>query len=201
MNGEARARLVESICETYTLEQLDRRVKGALEKHREYFAIGRDLPSIVDKLIEELERTPDKLFTFLLNIREGSSTGLRSAINTYLGITENPPKVDETPRRKESQYETRVLSQQESRELVTRLKACSTMKTQRLREQVVAQLPLEISGLIQVSNATLPDVTSIVSTCNEYVGGIAKLVEALRFFENSSNGMRAVDEFLETLWV
>jgi formylglycine-generating enzyme required for sulfatase activity len=95
MNGQSRARLVQSICDSYTLDQLDRCVKTALNRPREHFAIAPDLPTIVDKLIEELERTPDKLFTFLLNIREKSTAGLRSAVDAYLGIVSDTSGVVE----------------------------------------------------------------------------------------------------------
>jgi hypothetical protein len=86
MNPEVRAKLVKVIASMYTLAQLNTFVRKALDQGLEYYAVAPDLLTTVDKLIEELERTPDDLETFLAKLRVWEMRpALRAAIDAYYG--------------------------------------------------------------------------------------------------------------------
>jgi hypothetical protein len=86
MNPEVRDKLVKVIASMYTLAQLNTFVRKALDRGLEYYAVAPDLLTTVDRLIEELERTPDDLETLLVKLRVWEMRpALRAAIDAYYG--------------------------------------------------------------------------------------------------------------------
>lgn len=87
MNLEERPRLLQTICDSLDKAQLNRLVRDSLHHTLEYYATMPDLPSTVDKLLEELERRGE-LVTFLLHVRDksASTSALHSAISAYFGL-------------------------------------------------------------------------------------------------------------------
>jgi hypothetical protein len=87
MADEARAKLLKSLSRTYGRAQLDSIVRATLGNSLEFYAIGSDLPSIIDKLLSDLEKRLPELWRFLLTVRENTRRpDLRSAIDGYLEI-------------------------------------------------------------------------------------------------------------------
>jgi hypothetical protein len=88
MGDEGRAKFLKALCRAYERAQLDSVVRASLGHSLEYYAIGSDLPTIVDKLLDDLEKRPQELFPFLFRIRQTTRRPeLRSAIDGYLQIS------------------------------------------------------------------------------------------------------------------
>jgi hypothetical protein len=89
MNEERRAQLVDAITAAFSAAQLDSLVRRTLQTPLEHYAIAQDLPTLVDKLIAELERQERDIMRFLLPIRESTNRPqLKAAINSYFGLTD-----------------------------------------------------------------------------------------------------------------
>ena len=87
MSPQARAQLVQALCRVYSREQLDKAVRQILGAPLEQYAMGPNLPTIVDNLLTELERQTDQLISFLMNLHARTNRiDLKAAINLYFGI-------------------------------------------------------------------------------------------------------------------
>ncbi len=80
--------------------------------------------------------------------------------------------------------------------LVKVLLHCNTMANRQSRDTVVEDLPEAVSQSIRRSDQARTDVSAIVTAALHYPDGLASLIELVRFFEEDSFGMRAVDEVL-----
>lgn len=70
--------------------------------------------------------------------------------------------------------------------LVEVLLECDCMKTPQSRDQVVADLPLEISGKVNRNPNNKLDVTGIVQACLQFKGGMECLFTTVEFYEGKN---------------
>lgn len=82
--------------------------------------------------------------------------------------------------------------------LVKALLGCEMMADRQTRATIVAALPPSIRFHIHHSELDLVDVSNIVTAAVNYPDGLDRLLEIVRFFEQNSLGMRAVDQLLAT---
>lgn len=87
MNPQARKALVDALCHAYTQEQLNQVVREFLQHDLEYYAVAGSYAAIVDKLLDELDRSTSDLLKLLIGIMlRTTRPELKSAIEAYLGI-------------------------------------------------------------------------------------------------------------------
>ncbi len=89
-----------------------------------------------------------------------------------------------------------TLSTGQKMALVKALLRCEAMANRQLRDTVVTDLPAPVKQSIRRSDQDRADVNAIVTASLNYPDGLAGLIEVVRFFEEDSFGMRAVDEML-----
>jgi formylglycine-generating enzyme required for sulfatase activity len=89
-----------------------------------------------------------------------------------------------------------ILTTKQKMALITALLQCEALANRQLREAVVDDLPGAVKQSIRRSDQDRADVNAIVSASLNYPDGLASLIEVVRFFEEDSFGMRAVDEVL-----
>jgi hypothetical protein len=70
------------------------------------------------------------------------------------------------------------------------------MKNNQLRQTVIEQLPPEIADNIPHLSHSKPHLVKIVDTCLNFSGGLTKLIEAIRFFDEGTEQMQALDKFI-----
>ena len=90
MNEQLRGNLIQRIADNIHYDQLDGLVRNSFLHHSlEYYAISRDLPTIVDTLLNALEMTGE-LVPFLVYLRDKCSSNLaiHSTISAYLGLAD-----------------------------------------------------------------------------------------------------------------
>lgn len=89
-----------------------------------------------------------------------------------------------------------VLNVTQTLALVKALLDCAAMADRQSRATIVANLPPGIRFNIQRSDRDREDVSRIVTAALGYPDGLDRLLEIVRFFEEDSFGMRAVDQVL-----
>ncbi len=89
-----------------------------------------------------------------------------------------------------------LLTTRQKMALITALLQCNAMANRQLREAVVDDLPHAVKQSIRRSDQDRADVNAIVTASLNYPDGLVSLIEVVRFFEEDSFGMRAVDEVL-----
>ena len=89
-----------------------------------------------------------------------------------------------------------ILTTRQKMALITALLKCNAMAKRQLRDAIVVDLPALVRQSIQRSDQDRTDVNAIVAASLNYPDGLAGLIEVVRFFEEDSFGMRAVDEVL-----
>src|SRR5262245_29203877 len=88
MNTLARGPMVLALCREYTRKQLNQIVRDFLRVDIEYYAIADSYTVLVDKLLDELDRSHTELLRLLLNILARTTRpDVKSAISDYLGIS------------------------------------------------------------------------------------------------------------------
>jgi hypothetical protein len=80
----------------------------------------------------------------------------------------------------------------QTRLLIEALLACPTLQTREGRDDVIAQLPAEIRNGIPRRDNLRADVIKLLEHCQNYTGGLQSLLDALDFYEGSSNPFMAV---------
>ncbi|MCP4695400.1 MAG: formylglycine-generating enzyme family protein [Gammaproteobacteria bacterium] len=83
------------------------------------------------------------------------------------------------------------------RQLTELLLACPSIQNEGSRQALLRQLPAHIADAIENHGVAKTHVLNIVDTCANYSGGIAALLEALRFFDNKTHQYGEVIAFLE----
>jgi len=100
-SDEKRARLVDQIAAIYDYEQLRSAVSSLIGKKLDHYVIasGLKMTIVVDKLIDELQRTDTETwYRFALRLRESTNRPeLRNAIDVYLGIVESHGNIYHAP--------------------------------------------------------------------------------------------------------
>jgi hypothetical protein len=89
------------------------------------------------------------------------------------------------------------LSLEQTRYLVELLFDIPSMKHREGRDDVLKQLPDRITNAISRRNDVRADVMNIVLTTLNYEDGLEHLVEAVRFFDEGTWQMQALDDFLK----
>jgi hypothetical protein len=89
-----------------------------------------------------------------------------------------------------------ALDIQQKRRLIDGLLACDSVRDRDTRNTIVDGLPEQIRSTIKRHSADLVDVANIVDRCLAFSGGLAALVEHVRFYERDSQPMRQVDDLL-----
>ena len=87
-------------------------------------------------------------------------------------------------------------SAQQTMHLTTLLLQCPSMRNRQTRDTIVEALPDNIKNGIQRSADNRVDVVNIISRSLNYADGLNSLIEALRFFEEDSIPMAAIDQFV-----
>jgi len=72
-------------------------------------------------------------------------------------------------------------------------------QTPAARDAILLLLPHEMTSAIPRMLTARMDVMSIVNTCARYPGGLAALVEAVRFFATGSSAMARLDAVVARL--
>jgi hypothetical protein len=93
-------------------------------------------------------------------------------------------------------YKNFQLDSQHKAKLVTALLECSAMRDRDTRNAIVDELPSEIRNTIQRHSADRVHVNNIVSRCQDFKGGISKLMIALENFEGPSLALENLKAFL-----
>jgi hypothetical protein len=75
----------------------------------------------------------------------------------------------------------------------------SAMRSRTTRETILQQLPTSIQNAILRSDNPKADVLNIVRVASSYAGGLEELLAAVRFFEEDSREMLAVERFVAEL--
>jgi Effector-associated domain 2 len=83
------------------------------------------------------------------------------------------------------------------RQLVEALLACNCMQTPQSRDQIIGDLSPEIGHRIKRFPGSKQDVTSIVSACADFTGGIEALAEIVKDQEGPTNAWRQVQTILQ----
>lgn len=91
------------------------------------------------------------------------------------------------------------LTTPQRRQLEEALRACSVMQDADKRDLIVSDLREEIRSRIERHGKEIADVSSIVRTCLSFQGGLAELIEAVRYYEGPTDAMKGVDQFMATL--
>lgn len=86
---------------------------------------------------------------------------------------------------------------QSRRRLVEALLACGSMRDPAIRSAIVDELPDPICSTIKRHPADLVDVANIFNRCLSFSGGLAALVEQLKFYEGNSLPMQRVEALLD----
>jgi len=89
------------------------------------------------------------------------------------------------------------LSTQQINRLVDLLIACPSIADVNTREAVIRQLPSQIISAIPRSSQSKVDVLNIVRTCLNFEGGINKLIDSVRFFDEGTIQVQRLDAFIE----
>lgn len=79
------------------------------------------------------------------------------------------------------------------RDLIEAMLEIEHCQTPAARDVILQMLPREMAGAIPRMATARMDMTSIVNTCARYPGGLAELVEAIRFFAAGSIAMTRLD--------
>ncbi len=88
----------------------------------------------------------------------------------------------------------------DSGKLVDALLECDCMRTPSSRDQVISDLPMEISSRINRFPAASKDIVSIVSVCSHFQDGLKTLLQAVQFFEGGSLAWMRLEQIVrETL--
>ncbi len=103
--------------------------------------------------------------------------------------TSSPKVVVDTP------TEPEPLSQEEKRQIVDALLACSSIRDS--RNAVLQQLPPEIVDAIQADSRAKIHVANIVDSCLNFPDGLTALVETIRFFDGGTRQMQLLDAVLK----
>jgi formylglycine-generating enzyme required for sulfatase activity len=82
-------------------------------------------------------------------------------------------------------------------EFVDALLACSGINDRDSRSTVLRQLPLKIRNRISDTSVTRIHVLNIVDGCMEFSGGVEQLVNALRYIEDESQSMQALETLIQ----
>ena len=107
-----------------------------------------------------------------------------------------PPPTDSTAPIGPAPAAEPLLTTGQKMALVKALLGCDVMANRQSRDTVVEDLPEAVSQSIRRSDQARTDVSAIVTAALHYPDGLASLIELVRFFEEDSFGMRAVDEVL-----
>jgi S1-C subfamily serine protease len=123
----------------------------------------------------------------LLALGDGKSEPLTRHEN--LGITTNDKLLSR-----------QFLSQkpQAKRELINAILACPSMKDSQLRQTIIQQLPSQMADNIPSLPQARAHVINIVDTCLNFSGGLKKLIEAIRSFDENTEPMQALDALIQT---
>lgn len=87
---------------------------------------------------------------------------------------------------------------QRKRKLVEALVACNCMQTPQSRDQVISDLRPDIRQRIKRFPGTRQDVDSIFSTCADFEGGIAELLQIVEYQEGPSRAWQKVQEMKQS---
>lgn len=93
----------------------------------------------------------------------------------------------------------RELMPNDKRLLTQALLLCPSMKNYNSREAVLLQLRSRIYNSIPRSTTAQIDVSNVVNTCLNYVGGMIELVEALRIFDGETTAAQNLDRLVRNL--
>ncbi len=83
--------------------------------------------------------------------------------------------------------------------LIDALLACLTMRDRHIRDDIIDDLPDQIKNTIKTGDIDKTDVMNIVKRCQDFTGGIEKLIESVRYYEGASRNMEAVDKIIASL--
>lgn len=84
--------------------------------------------------------------------------------------------------------------------LVDLLLQCPSIQETGTRQTLLTRLPTQIQSAILHHDRADVHVMRIVTICQNYEGGLARLIEAVRFFERDSRPMQALDRKVEELF-
>lgn len=90
-----------------------------------------------------------------------------------------------------------MLDQDQVFQLAKLLHNCQQARQNRTR--IVEKLPSEITTPLGIGDGSLGDLVDVVTRCNQFEGGVKKLVEAVRFFEGNTFSMQQVDRWTQNI--
>jgi formylglycine-generating enzyme required for sulfatase activity len=91
---------------------------------------------------------------------------------------------------------TPPLTLEQKRQLVQALLGCALVADRQSRASIVEGLPPGIRFNARRSDRDREDVHNLVTAALDYPDGLTRLIEGVRFFEEDSLGMRAVDQLM-----
>ncbi|PDW00285.1 effector-associated domain 2-containing protein [Candidatus Chloroploca asiatica] len=92
--------------------------------------------------------------------------------------------------------ENGTLSTQQFQQLTERFLALPSLSTRSSRDAVVQQLPSHITNAISRHDSAKVDVVNIIRTVLNYKEGLKLLVNAVRFFDDGTEQLQALEAFL-----
>jgi hypothetical protein len=85
---------------------------------------------------------------------------------------------------------------QVKRKLINALFACPSMKDDQIRRIIINQLPPEISNSMSSLSHGKAHVINILDVCLNFSGGLDKLIDAIRDFDEETEQIQALDAFI-----
>lgn len=89
-----------------------------------------------------------------------------------------------------------ALSEQDLRDLTELMLALPSMRDQDTRDAVLERMPRRITNAIRRNARAKVDVANIVLTASNYDQGFPLLLEAVRFYDDGTTQLRALETFL-----
>jgi hypothetical protein len=93
------------------------------------------------------------------------------------------------------------LAEQDLRDLTELMLALPSMRDQDTRDAVLERMPRRITNAIRRNARAKVDVANIVLTASNYDQGFPLLLEALRFYDDGTTQLRALEAFLHRFGV
>ncbi|HEC85854.1 MAG TPA: serine protease [Thioploca sp.] len=120
--------------------------------------------------------------------------------------SDNPTTSHENPTISNNPVTEKVLSRaffnhhpQQKRQLINALLDCPSMKDNQLRNTVLQELRPEISENMPSRSQSKHHIVKIVDTCLNFSGGLAELIDTIRFFDENTQQMQALDALIRQL--